>query len=111
MRCQPSRPTKIANSFCKRELVCEVRARANVDLPEAGIPAMPTRRREEFDLTKLDGLVGLAVSLRYIRLEFCNEELCEEACLLVHPNGLHKVCVTFKTKSSGSPGHSLACTM
>ena len=30
-----------------------------MDLPEAGIPAMPTRRREEFNLVELNYLDGL----------------------------------------------------
>jgi hypothetical protein len=66
--------------------VCEVRARARVDLPEAGIPAMPTRRREEFELVKLDYLHNWVGARRYycVPLKFCHEKLCEDECLLVH---------------------------
>lgn len=53
MRCQPSSPTRTADSGW-RELICEVSARAKVDLPDAGIPAMPTTRRDEMNLVKVD---------------------------------------------------------
>jgi hypothetical protein len=49
VRCQPSNPTRTASSCDsearKRALVLSTTSFANDDLPEAGIPEIPTRKR------------------------------------------------------------------